>query len=128
MSFSYRHEQHQTHRVGFYFLWTTLRARNVLKAEHRNQCRRIIESFCKDNEYEIVELKVNDNSVQLCVQVWPDIAAESIVRQCKRKVSGAFRKKGILKNYPSIFTRSYFVDVDEPSESEIDRFIAKQRR
>ena len=92
-------------------------------------CRGLIEAQCAEQGWQVLELAINPDHVDLFVRVWPSTAAVEVVRQCKGVTSHELRRKyPILQRLPSLGTRSYFAATAGNVSSEvIRRYIAAQK-
>jgi putative transposase len=105
----YQRDEHRVHLIVYHLVWCPKRRRPVLVGDVAKDCRKLIEVKCLEKAWEILELKIQPDSVHLIVRVWPSTSTVEVLKECKGVTSHELRiKYPRLVRLPSLWTRSYF--------------------
>ncbi|HXG64791.1 MAG TPA: IS200/IS605 family transposase [Blastocatellia bacterium] len=109
MNVEYQRDEHRVHLIVYHLIWCPKRRKPVFTGNIAKDCRKLIESKCKDKGWEILELAINPDHIHLFVRVWPTTSAAEVIKECKGLTSHDLREKyPHLLRLPSLWTRSYF--------------------
>ena len=122
----YQRDEHQVRRILSHLVWTPKRRKAVWKDAIAVDGRRLIEQPCAEQGWEIVELAIQPDHIQLFVRVWPSVAAADVVKEVKGLTAHELRERyAVLRKLPSLWTRSYFAaTVGNVSHATVQRYLA----
>ena len=125
----YQRDEHRMHFVAYHIVWCPRRRKPVLIGDIAKDLRKLIETKCDDNGWEILDLKIAPEHVHLFVRVFPTTPALFVVNQCKGASSGILRSKyPDLMKIPSLWTSSYLASTENSVPQElIQKFIEIQK-
>ena len=125
----YQRDEHRVHLILYHLVWTPKRRKAVLTGTIAADCRQLITQKCAEQGWEIVELAIQPDHVQLFVRVWPSVSASDVVKEIKGLTSHDLRATyPTLRRLPSLWTRSFFAaTVGNVSNETVQRYIAAQK-
>lgn len=125
----YQRDEHRVHLILYHLVWTPKRRKAVLTGAIATDCRRLVETKCAEQGWEIVELAIQPDHIHLFVRVWPSVSAAEVVKEVKGVTSHELRETyPVLRRLPSLWTRSYFAaTVGNVSNETVKRYIEAQK-
>jgi putative transposase len=129
MENKYKRDESRIYLVIYHLVWTPKRRKPVLIEDIGRDCKVLIEKKCSEKGWDILELAVQPDHVQLFVSVWPTTSAAEVVKACKGITSHELGLKyPALKRMPSLWTRSYFAaTTGNVSAETIQAYILSQK-
>lgn len=126
----YQRDEHRVHLIVYHLIWCPKRRKPLLKNHIAEDCKQFIEEKCVEKGWQILELAIKPDHVDLFVRIWPTDSAADVVKECKGATSYRLRDKypSELKVLPSLWTRSYFASTAGNISAEtIQRYIDAQK-
>ena len=125
----YQRDEHRVlHLVVYHLIWCPRRRRPVLVGPVEARCRALIEQACSEHRWQILTLAIQPDHLHLFVRTWPTDSGADVVKACKGKTSYYLRREfPHLLKLPSMWTRSYFASIMEPTQDAIDLFLDAQK-
>ena len=126
----YTRDEHRVHLIVYHIIWCPKRRRKILGGKLADRCEELIREKCKDMGWEILELAIQLDHIQLFVRAWPTNSAAEIVKHCKGATSRVLRKEfPWLMRMPSLWTRTYFASTaGNVSQETISKYIKAQSK
>lgn len=130
MAGRYRCSPHAVYEIKYHFVWVPKYRFRVLEGEIRQRLKELISQICEGMEILIVEGKVCNDHVHLCVSVPPKHSPAEVMKQIKGSTSEI-----LFREYPQIkkrywgqhfWARGYFVSTVGIDESTIRKYIKNQ--
>ena len=125
----YQRDEHRVHLIIYHLVWCPRRRKAVLVGSIAKDLKSLIETKCKDNGWEVLNLAIAPDHLHLFVRVFPTTAAAFVVNQCKGISSRVLREKyPELLKIPSLWTSSYFASTaGNVSQEIIQKYIEAQK-
>lgn len=125
----YQRDEQRVHLIVYHLIWCPKRRKPVLAGPVAKDCKKLIETKCADQGWEIVELAIQPDHIHLFVRVWPTTSAAEVLKEVKGVTSHDLREKyPQLRKLPSLWTRSYFAaTAGNVSADTIKRYIEAQK-
>ena len=116
------------HLVVYHIIWCPKRRRKVLVEPVTQRLKAIVHEVASEHEWEIIELAIQPDHVQLFVRANPYTLPSDIPRLIKGRSSHHLRQEfPHLLKLPSLWTRSYFLSTAGNVSSEIiKKYIERQ--
>jgi putative transposase len=129
-SMDYQRDEHRVHLIVYHVVWCPKRRKAILKGSLKARLAQLVEQKCAEKGWDVLELAIQPDHLQLCVRVWPSDSAADVVKELKGFSSFHLRKEfvPILSKLPSLWTRSYFVSTAGNVSAEIiQQYIEAQK-
>ncbi len=126
----YQRDEHRVHLIVYHLVWTPKRRKAILIGAVAEDCRALIERKYAEQGRTILQLAVQPDHIHLFVQVWPEVSASLVVKECKGLTSHELRAKypDLKRRLPSLWTRSFFAaTAGNVSQETIQKYIAAQK-
>ncbi|MGQ9529214.1 MAG: IS200/IS605 family transposase [Chloroflexus sp.] len=125
----YQRDDHRVHLIRSHLVWTPKRRKAVLKDAIAVDGRRLIAQTCAERGWEMVELAIQPDHIQLVVRVWPSVSATDVVKEVTGRTAHELRaRSAVVRKLPSLWTRSSFAaTVGTVSNETVQRSIEAQK-
>ncbi len=126
----YQRDEHRIHLIVYHLIWCPKRRKAILTGSLKARLAQLIEQKCAEKGWDVLELAIQPDHLQLFVRVWPSDSAAEVVKELKGFSSFHLRKEfvPILSKLPSLWTRSYFVSTAGNVSAEIiQQYIEAQK-
>lgn len=126
----YQRDEHRVHLIVYHVVWCPKRRKAILIGSLKARLAQLVEQKCAEKGWDVLELAIQPDHLQLCVRVWPSDSAADVVKELKGFSSFHLRKEfvPILSKLPSLWTRSYFVSTAGNVSAEIiQQYIEAQK-
>jgi putative transposase len=126
---NYERDEHRVHLIVYHLIWCLKRRKRVLVGRIAAELKRLVEAKCEQRGWQILQLAVQPNHVDLFVRVFPSNAASDVVKEIKGFTSHELRAMfPELKKMPSMWTCSFFASTaGNVSEATIRAYIEAQK-
>lgn len=117
--------------VQYHIVWCTKYRRKVIVNNFATRLKEIIIQVVKENNWEIIELEIMPNHVNIFIRSNGKDSPLRIVSQLKGKSSFILRKEfeWLKTKLPCLWTRSYYCDsIGNASSEAIKRYIQNQKK
>jgi len=126
----YQRDEHRIHLIVYHLIWCPKRRKAILTGSLKARLAQLIEQKCAEKGWDVLELAIQPDHLQLFVRVWPSDSAAEVVKGLQGFSSVHLRKEfvPILSKLNSLWTRSYFVSTAGNVSAEIiQQYIEAQK-
>lgn len=125
----YTASTHSTYNVGYHIVFCAKYRYRLLRYDAETTLRHLLTETASDLGTTIKMMETMPDHVHMFVTAPPSMPIHRIVRHLKGRSSYYLRKQhAYLRKYPSLWTRSYFVEtVGHISEKTVVHYIENQK-
>ena len=132
MNKRYRRSPHTVYEVKYHFVFCPKYRYKVMTGEIKKRLQAMINEVCEEMEIEIVQGKIMEDHVRVCLSVPPKYSPAEVMKRIKGNTS-----ERIFEEYPQIkkrywgqhfWSRGYFVSTVGVDEETIKKYIKDQNR
>ena len=128
----YRRSPHTVYEVKFHFVFCPKYRYKVMDVEIRKRLQLMINEVCEEMEIEIVQGKIMEDHVHVCLSVPPKYSPAEVMKRIKGNSSERlFREFPKLKKRywgQHFWARGYFVSTVGADEETIKKYIKEQKK
>lgn len=125
----YTASAHSTYNIGYYIVFCTKYRYKLLHYDAETTLRQLLTEAASDLGVTIRMMETMPDHVHLVMPAPPSLSIHRVVKELKGRSSYHLRKQyAYLRNYPSLWTRSYFVEtVGHISEKTVVHYIENKK-
>lgn len=118
-----------TYNIGYHVVFSTKYRYNPLRYTAADTLKAILEETAAQASVHIRTMEVMPDHVHLFITAPPSLPVPDFVRKLKSRTSFILRRRfKYLRKYPSLWTRSFFVEtVGHISEKTVVKYIENQK-
>lgn len=125
----YQASSHVTYNIGYHVVFSTKYRYNLLRYSAATLLKELLTETSLQAGVNIRTMEVMPDHVHLFITAPPSLPVPDFVRKLKGRTSFILRRRfKYLRKYPSLWTRSFFVEsVGHISEKTVVKYIENQK-
>jgi len=125
----YQASSHVTYNIGYHVVFCTKYRYNLLRYAAADTLKELFKETAAQAGIQIKTMEVMPDHVHLFITAPPSLPVTDFVRRLKGRTSFILRRRfEYLRKYPSLWTRSFFVEsVGHISEKTVMKYIENQK-